>query len=176
MSPSLSQIHLEDSSTPTTHRGSLNMNVQYGDGDMNHVTGDMYKAETIYIGQSPPEPSQPLLDCMKSLAFPEMDHRSYNIDTAAKGTCEWLLRHETFVRWVRDRSLLWIKGNPGSGKSTLLRHALSKLTADKFLVLSFFHGRGVELQKTRLGLFRSLLHQMLEKVPEACVDLIETFK
>ncbi|KAJ4175643.1 hypothetical protein NW767_015719 [Fusarium falciforme] len=112
-----------------------------------------------------------------------MDSRSNDIDAAAKGTCKWLLRHETCTSWAScDRGLLWIKGKPGSGKSTLLRYILDYVMAipnigEGALILSFFfHGRGSELQKTPLGLFRSLLHQLLRQVPEALKDLVATFQ
>jgi hypothetical protein len=133
--------------------------------------------------QSLPEPSQPLQLCLKLLAFGEMENRLNQIDTATKGTCEWLLGHETYASWAAcDRTLLWIKGKPGSGKSTLLRYALKNVVkapsiGDKALVLSFlFHGRGSELQRTPLGLFRSLLHQVLKAVPDALPDLIDKFR
>jgi len=112
-----------------------------------------------------------------------MDSRSQNIDYAAKGTCEWLLQHDTYKSWVTcDQDLLWIKGKPGSGKSTLLRYALDNVMVasnigGNALVLSFFfHGRGAELQRTPLGLFRSLLHQLLSRVPSASPDLVATFQ
>ncbi|KZL84934.1 ankyrin repeat-containing protein [Colletotrichum incanum] len=118
--------------------------------------------------------------CMRSLAFEEIDGRQHGIDAAAAGTCEWLLRHETLIQWTRQhRGLVWIKGKPGSGKSTLMKYALEKvppLFATQPLVLSFFfHGRGHELQRSLLGLFRSLLHQLLNLVPGALLDLIDTF-
>ncbi|KAH7112235.1 hypothetical protein B0J13DRAFT_659322 [Dactylonectria estremocensis] len=107
-----------------------------------------------------------------------MDSRFHDIDTAAQGTCEWLLRHETCTTWAScGRGLLWIKGKPGSGKSTLLQYVLKHgmaipNTGEGALILSFFfHGRGSELQKTPLGLFRSLLHQLLRQLPEALTDL-----
>lgn len=135
------------------------------------------------VVQSPSKPSQLSQDCLKSLAFPEMDNRLYDVGTAAKGTCEWLLQHEIYKDWAAcDRGLLWIKGKPGSGKSTLLRHALRKVRAvpnirDTALILSFFfHGRGAELQRTPLGLFRSLLHQLLRKASNALSDLVTTFQ
>ena len=122
-------------------------------------------------------------DCLKSLGFPGMGDRSNDIESAAPGTCEWLLRHEIYKSWaVCEQGLLWIKGKPGSGKSTLLRHALDNVQKvptfrDEDLVLSFFfHGRGNELQKNPLGLFRSLLHQILSKVPEALPDLVAKFQ
>ncbi|KAH7146273.1 hypothetical protein EDB81DRAFT_869123 [Dactylonectria macrodidyma] len=125
----------------------------------------------------------PLQECLKSLAFREMDSRFYDIDTAARGTCEWLPRHEMYTSWATcDRGLLWIKGNPGSGKSTLLRYILDHVMVmsnreEGALILSFFfHGRGSKLQRTPLGLFQSLLHQLLRQVPEALTDLMTTFQ
>ncbi|PNP60690.1 hypothetical protein FNYG_14580 [Fusarium nygamai] len=112
-----------------------------------------------------------------------MNDRGNDIYHAAAGTCEWLLRHQTYRDWVSHRrGLLWIKGKPGSGKSTLLKYALQHAhggheTEDKALILSFFfHGRGSELQRTPLGLFRSLLHQLLSQVPGALSNLIDTFE
>ncbi|KAF4954612.1 hypothetical protein FSARC_12052 [Fusarium sarcochroum] len=118
-------------------------------------------------------------------AFPEMNSRSNDIDDAANGTCEWLLRHEIFTSWAscdHGRGLLWIKGKPGSGKSTLLRHVLGDVMripdiGEGALVLSFFfHGRGSELQKTPLGLFQSLFHQLLRQVPGPLMDFVHTFQ
>ncbi len=40
----------------------------------------------------------------------------------------------------------------------------------------FFNGRGAEIQKVPLGLFRSLLHQLLEKVPYILSELVENFE
>ncbi|KAH8744343.1 Het-eN, partial [Hyaloscypha sp. PMI_1271] len=111
-----------------------------------------------------------------------MDHRSQNIGPAAEGTCEWLVQHKKYLSWsAYDRGLLWINGKPGSGKSTLLRYLLDKMKSqnigDGALALSFFfHGRGVELERTPLGLFRSLLHQVLRQVPDALPDLVSTFQ
>lgn len=126
--------------------------------------------------------------------------------TATAGTCEWLLEHTVYKNWAAcDRSLLCIIGKPGSGKSTLLQYALSRCIEDwgirdripiqrsndsttsgvtagvkpsqRVLTLSFFfHGRGAELQKTPLGIFRSLLHQLLRLVPEYCLALLEVFQ
>jgi hypothetical protein len=73
-------------------------------------------------------------------------------------------------------------GKPGSGKSTLLRYAFdnvrvaSDVTGSAIVLQFFFHGRGVELQKTPLGLFRSLLHQLLSQNPNALLDVIATFQ
>ncbi|KAK2055217.1 hypothetical protein LY76DRAFT_520869, partial [Colletotrichum caudatum] len=124
--------------------------------------------------------SQTVQACMKSLAFEEIDGRKNGIENAADGTCQWLLGHETLTAWTRQhRGLVWIKGKPGAGKSTLMKYALENiphLFESRPLVLSFFfHGRGHELQRSLLGLFRSLLRQLLDHVPGALSDLISTF-
>jgi ankyrin repeat protein len=77
---------------------------------------------------------------------------------------------------------LWIKGKPGSGKSTLLKYAfgnqqaISSASNSDLVLFFFFHGRGDELQKTPLGFFRSLLHQILKQAPKALSDLVDTFE
>ncbi|KAK3896603.1 hypothetical protein C8A05DRAFT_48407 [Staphylotrichum tortipilum] len=108
-----------------------------------------------------------------------MQDRLHNIGNAASGTCEWLVQHRTYRAWATcDRGLLWIKGKPGSGKSTLLKYALDRRgVRDSALILSFFfHGRGDELQRTPLGLFRSLLHQVFAQAPDALQDLVSKFE
>ncbi|KAI8626567.1 ankyrin repeat-containing protein [Xylariaceae sp. FL1651] len=120
-------------------------------------------------------------DCLKSLAFPEMDGRYNDVDQAVEGTCAWLLNHHSFRDWIsQHRGLLWILGKPGSGKSTLLKYALQKapnINEKNVITISFFfHGRGHELQRTPLGLFRSLLHQLLNRVPGALPDLVDKFE
>ncbi|KAK0627855.1 hypothetical protein B0T14DRAFT_409740, partial [Immersiella caudata] len=111
-----------------------------------------------------------------------MDTRLHDIDHALEGTCDWLLDHEVFKAWAaRSRGLLWIKGKPGSGKSTLLKYAHKYIAeaskvGDRALILSFyFHGRGAEIQKTLVGLVRSLLHQILRQVPDVLSNLVDTF-
>jgi hypothetical protein len=64
-----------------------------------------------------------------------------------------------------DCDLVWIKGKPGSGKSTLIKHTVEWMEEANFsrganIVAFYFNARGDDLQKTPLGLFRSLLHQM----------------
>ena len=108
-----------------------------------------------------------------------MDDRSNDISWAAQGTCEWLLRHHKYRRWATDDrgGLLWIKGKPGSGKSTLLKYALGhcEVKASDIVLSFFFHGRGNEFQKTPLGLYRSLLHQLLSEAPSTLSDLVHAF-
>lgn len=110
-----------------------------------------------------------------------MDFRQNDIANAQAGTFEWFPKHKTFLAWIQlQRGLLWIKGKPGAGKSTLMKFArriiLEKITSDTIVISFFVHGRGSKLQKTPLGLFRSVLHQLLERFPAAVVDLVNFFK
>ncbi|KAJ5409044.1 hypothetical protein N7509_002927 [Penicillium cosmopolitanum] len=105
---------------------------------------------------------------LKSLAFPQMLDRRDNIEQCHASTCEWILEMEEYKTWMGSRhGLLWVKGKPGAGKSTLMAFLYEKL--EKFpendqrgaIQLDFFFtARGTELQRTPLGMFRSLLNQI----------------
>ncbi|KAI1112399.1 hypothetical protein F5Y14DRAFT_442622 [Nemania sp. NC0429] len=122
-------------------------------------------------------------DCLQALAFPEMNSRFHDIITPHAGTCEWLNDHPSFKDWCSSpRALLWIRGKSGSGKSTLLKYALQEMQKNaladrsRVLIISFlFHARGIDLQKSTLGFYRCILHQILSKFPGALADLVDTF-
>jgi hypothetical protein len=112
-----------------------------------------------------------------------MDFRRHDINDPEPETCQWLQEHSYYKTWQQNQhGLLWIRGKPGAGKSTLLKHEESRC---KQLVSSevshvvasfFFHGRGSELQRSSLGLFRALLHQVLRQVPEGLKQLNRAYK
>lgn len=122
-------------------------------------------------------------ECLKTLWFPEMDHRSAAIAHATRGTCTWVLQDSTYKKWLfSSRGLLWIKGHPGVGKSTLMKHIVQEIKQTRYLephksiVTSFFfNNRGAELEKTRLGFYRSVLHQFLIQIPNSLDDLVTFF-
>ncbi len=95
-------------------------------------------------------------------------------------TCEWLSKHPKYLEWFnRQHGLLWIKGKPGAGKSTLVRHVLATDERTRHAIVFasfFFHARGSVLQKSPLGLFRSLLHQILQQVPELLLRFSSIFQ
>ncbi|KAK1074316.1 hypothetical protein LTR74_001240 [Friedmanniomyces endolithicus] len=114
-------------------------------------------------------------ELLASLSFEQMDSRHATINDAQRTTCEWILTHPDYVAW-NDREtlslhqgMLWIVGKPGAGKSTLMKFAHShavKSKAEEETVLSFFfNARGNDLEKTTLGMYRSLLFQLLKGVP-----------
>lgn len=103
-------------------------------------------------------------DVLRSLAFPQMLDRRDNIEPCHTRTCQWILELEKYKSW-RSQScgLLWIKGKPGAGKSTLMAflHDRLKTLRDESQGIRldfFFTARGTELQRTPLGMFRSLLN------------------
>jgi hypothetical protein len=124
-----------------------------------------------------------MVACLQSLAFHEMNMRGNDIKQQTPTTCSWLLEHESYKSWLsRKNGLLWIKGNPGVGKSTLMKYALHEckkhtpVNSELVIASFFFHGRGSPLQKSSLGLFRSLLYQILSHVPELLYQFTSVFK
>jgi ankyrin repeat protein len=79
----------------------------------------------------------------------------------------------------KPRGLFWIKGNPGAGKSVLMKFAAIAMAHRKYgeLVISYFlHGRGTLLQKTPLGVYRTLLNSLLRSFPTYLSELTAQFE
>ncbi|PQE09098.1 hypothetical protein CJF31_00010536 [Rutstroemia sp. NJR-2017a BVV2] len=111
---------------------------------------------------------------LRSLAYNEMNFRHHDTTNRAHAnTCGWIIRHPSYIDWLEQSSgIFWVKGKPGSGKSTLMGFLYRDLERrpvykDSINLAFFLHGRGGQLQKSRLGMFRSLLHQLLLKAPGA---------
>lgn len=108
--------------------------------------------------------------CLSTLVFPNMVNREQNIREALGDTCQWFQHSAIFKRWYLrtnvevDRGLLWVKGKPGSGKSTLMKHSVvwaQQTQSDSATVAAFyFNARGDTLERTPIGLLRSVLHQI----------------
>ncbi|KAJ8113745.1 hypothetical protein OPT61_g4195 [Boeremia exigua] len=114
---------------------------------------------------------------MKTLRFDQIDARHTTIKNAYTKTCRWLLSKREYVDWLDTKKLpqhhgfLWIKGKPGTGKSTLMKFAFSKTSKTKTIkhsvvIAFFFNARGELLEKSVTGMYRSLLLQLLEQVPD----------
>lgn len=112
---------------------------------------------------------------MESLVFKEMDARFVEVHPNLVGTCEWLPETPEHRRWMdpelmsTHHGIFWVKGKAGAGKSTLMKHASThaeaRCSARQHILNFFFHARGGSFEISTDGLFRSLLHQLLEKVP-----------
>ncbi|KAI3333501.1 hypothetical protein F4824DRAFT_490871 [Ustulina deusta] len=139
-----------------------------GTGTQNNYYGPFRDLEAIETEKLRNEKE----DCLRSLSFPNMDTRRQNIDDAHPNTCEWLFSTTEFKEW-RDRDdlsthngVLWVKGKPGAGKSTLMNHTLSYCETafgEHLVVAYFFNARGGVLEKTPLGMMRSIVYQLLNK-------------
>ncbi|KAM3557728.1 hypothetical protein ARSEF4850_004942 [Beauveria asiatica] len=117
---------------------------------------------------------------LRALWFEDMNKRSTEVAKAVEGTCSWVFQEPIYTSWASaSRGLLWIKGNPGTGKSTLIKHMIQHVrhhhAKGTILVSFFFHDRGTELERTRLGFYRSILHQLLQQVPGILHHLVDKF-
>lgn len=151
-----------------------NATAQFGDIHHNH-----YYAST--------ESDQVSVEMLsRSLRFDRMDARLNSIRTALSKTCAWLFDHKDFVAWQDDSRMLnhhgffWIKGKPGSGKSTIMKLAYERAKRQRpsTIVISYFFNARASgaLEKSGLGLYRSLVHQLLAKVPVLHASFLERFR
>ncbi|KAJ5894868.1 hypothetical protein N7495_006559 [Penicillium taxi] len=107
-------------------------------------------------------------EVLRSLAFPQMLDRRDNIERCHTNTCQWILDLEKYKSWRQSRGLLWIKGKPGAGKSTLMAFLHDKVEklhdgSQGIWLDFFFTARGTEMQRTPLGMFRTLLNQIFDR-------------
>ncbi|KAL8670368.1 MAG: hypothetical protein Q9168_005095 [Polycauliona sp. 1 TL-2023] len=115
-----------------------------------------------------------------SMWFSAADARYETIKTAHTKTCKWLLQRSEYRDWLdvaqisNHHGVFWIKGKPGSGKSTLLKFAVQNVRKewkDAFVICFFFNARGEDMEKSTLGMYRSLLSQLLRTLPDLQVVL-----
>lgn len=115
--------------------------------------------------------------CLQSLWYASINNRHQSLENPAERTCHWLFDHKLYQDWLNGRNrekhggLLWLKGKPGAGKSILMkeavrRAALEKARSDYCTAAFFFSAKGDDLERSPVGLFRSLLYQLLPGHPE----------
>lgn len=123
-------------------------------------------------------------EILEILTFPSIDERELAIEKAYADTCIWIMDDghsaETnnpstpqFKSWLKNsESIFWISGKAGCGKSTLMKFiyqhkdttaALAQWAGNKKLIRAghFFLERGDDMQKSREGMIRSILCQIL---------------
>ncbi|KAI7486878.1 hypothetical protein KC351_g3064 [Hortaea werneckii] len=123
-------------------------------------------------------------DCvLRNLTFPEMAARYKGIPQAYKTTYSWIFEDNgIFQRWLTmSNKTFWIGGKAGSGKSTFMKFlanhpttksGLQQWSEGRRLVIAdhYMWNPGAPMQKSKEGLLRNLLFQILRQ----CPDLIET--
>ncbi|KAJ0119586.1 small s protein [Diaporthe amygdali] len=118
-----------------------------------------------------------------SLWYPTMEEREQGIWSPHKGTLDWVFQSspaETQVPWDDFNNFVtegcgtyWITGKAGSGKSTLMKHinmhpklddALTRWAAGRelFKASFYFYYLGTEMQKSGIGLLRSLVLALMK--------------
>jgi hypothetical protein len=125
------------------------------------------------VADVPDQDALDIANLREALAFDTMDNRFATIRPAHGQTCQWLFERPEYKHW-RDQSarfqhygMLWVKGKPGTGKSTLMKCAYthgSTTLHDEVIVAFFFNARGEELEKSAVGLYRSLPSQLLDQL------------
>lgn len=118
--------------------------------------------------------------CLEALDFDGLDYEPQKFPEPSKTACEWLIEDPSYSKWYNNGyGIFWILGHAGTGKSTLMKHAINncvgKVDQEQTVVLSFFfHNQGKLLQHTSEGMFRALLHQLLQKIPDQMKSFTET--
>ncbi|OAP57597.1 hypothetical protein AYL99_08335 [Fonsecaea erecta] len=116
----------------------------------------------------------------EALGFREINARHATIQDAHSETCSWLLERPEYQDWLdwnkqpEHHGFFWIKGIPGTGKSTIMKFAMEFAKGrmvDTIVIKFFFNARGSDLEKSVLGMYRSLLFQLLDEL----TDLREVF-
>ncbi|CRK20935.1 hypothetical protein BN1723_012204 [Verticillium longisporum] len=114
---------------------------------------------------------------LSSLTFDGIRSREIDIDPAYAGTCQWILDHDAYQKWQDPQELtnhhgfMWLRGKPGAGKSTIMKFAYTNMKKNLrhqnvLLISFFFHARGVYLERSVSGMYRSLLYQLLRGYQE----------
>ncbi|KAL7958586.1 hypothetical protein V8C34DRAFT_323989 [Trichoderma compactum] len=144
--------------------------------------------EATYLSTDPALLQSRVEAVLSSLTFEQIDSRHATIKAQHSKTCQWLLGHPKYVEWLEPihftshHGFLWINGKPGAGKSTLMKFAYTsaknkwKATADATVISFFFNARGVQLEKSIEGMYRSLLFQVIQKFPDILHDSDHIFQ
>jgi hypothetical protein len=114
---------------------------------------------------------------LEALRFEGLETRRRTVKVALAKTCKWILSHPAYAKWMKlEHKFFWIKGKPGAGKSVLIKyldqHITQRLQQSRAIGLYFyFNARGGQLEKSFLGLYRSLLVQLVQLVPKVAHEL-----
>lgn len=115
------------------------------------------------------------------LNFEELEHRLNAVAAPHRGTLEWVFDDPQtdeggLLEWLgneRGENLFWVTGRPGAGKTTLMKSLFRNDRIFDYLeawsgqapgITSgfFFWNCGTEMQRSGLGMLRSILYESLQ--------------
>jgi hypothetical protein len=190
---SLQQI--SDGIKDLQQRLRLGIEVGYAQRQQDHFTTDdvrflQQKLQALSLSENILKKQQAILG---SLTFESRPVRHAQIPVAHEKTFKWALRTVqdpklglSIGAWLKDgNGIFWVSGKPGSGKSTIMKYiADSEITSrlitewaqpDRAAIIShYFWIAGTSLQKSQLGLLRTLLYDIFRQCPDimekTCVE------
>ncbi|OAQ61385.1 ankyrin repeat-containing protein [Purpureocillium lilacinum] len=140
-------------------------------------------SKTIPLATNSYAEAAPVLDALL-LTRPEVDRKSLIALKGRRvdGTCEWLIQHPHYQKWLTDATqpLLWISGGPGKGKTMLAIYITEMLqpvgaAADNVLLYYFCSNRDKN-RNTALTIMRGILHQWIDLHPHLAKDIKNSFE
>jgi ankyrin repeat protein len=97
-----------------------------------------------------------------------------NVETRVEGTCQWLLKHQNFQRWLaQDSGPLLVSADPGCGKSVLSRYIIDDILPRSSTICYFFFKD--QDQNTVRQALCALLHQLFSQKPYLIKYAMEDF-
>lgn len=120
---------------------------------------------------------------LRGLATSNPDLHKARNPKPVRGTCGWILTHETYKRWIEEPSsaLLWLSADPGCGKSVLASFLVDHLRSnptmlqDTNLCYFFFKSDNDEQNGALYGL-QAVLHQLLQLQRDLLETAVKTMK
>lgn len=116
---------------------------------------------------------------LKSLEFPYASEFTIEPKSQFTDDYKWIGQDASFVKWKTLKTgLLWLRGSEGSGKTTLMKQVLHTRMEDEpdSIHLTYsFSPSGSDLPRTRLGLYKALLRQLIPQSPETFKDIKARF-
>jgi hypothetical protein len=116
---------------------------------------------------------------LKSLEFPCISEFTIEPKSKFIDDYTWICQDASFVKWKTLKTgLLWLRGSEGSGKTTLMKQVLHTHMEDELdsIHLTYlFSPSGSDLPRTRLGLYKALLRQLIPRSPVTFKDMKTRF-